>query len=369
MDTSIQGAESLGNDINKRKLGEQQETTQGVVSEKYPELTLQTPDEDLIKLTDKWEKDWKDSPKKQDWEKQGKENEDYWLGKQFESLKADKTRPNIDNLIFESLETYLPQVTRRNPEPLVTLDSTETAEGEEADPQKIKYVEKVKARLSDLADKNKLRLKLKKSARHWAIYLLGIAKFGWDLDKNIPAVRIVRPTKIILDPDAIIDEDGYTGNRIGEYRKMEASKILAIIKDNPESAEGVKAINELVGDNTSTDVQFIEWWTPQYLCWKLGNNILLKKQNPHWNYDKEVPAPMDPFGNIPSNPDGTPVLQTIPGKNHFNRPKKPYVFLSVLSDSTMGSAFGLVAIGKKVSRDSNIKLSTRGRPSFEALYC
>lgn len=326
MDTNIQGAESLGQDINKRKSGEQQETTQGVVSEKYSELTLQMPDADLIKLTEKWEKDWKDSPKKQDWEKQGKENEDYWLGKQFDSLKSDKIRPNVDNLIFESLETYLPQVTRRNPEPLVTLDATETPEGEESDPQKIKYIEKVKARLSDLADKNKLRLKLKKTARHWAIYLLGVAKFGWDLDKNMPAVRIVRPTKIILDPDAIIDEDGYTGNRIGEYRKMEASKIISIIKENPESDKAVAHITELVENNLSTDVQFIEWWTPQYLCWRLGDYILLKKQNPHWNYDtNENVESVDEYGD--------PMQQQVPkpGINHLPVPTMPYIFLTVFN--------------------------------------
>lgn len=323
-DTITQGAESLGHDINKRKLGETQESNQGVVSEKYPELTIQTSDADLIKLIESWEKAWKDSPKRQEWEKQGKENEEYWLGKQFEQVKADKSRPNVDNLIFEALETYLPQVTRRNPEPLVSLDSTETSPGQEPDPVKISYVDKVKSRLSDLSDKNKLRLKLKKVARHWSIYLLGVAKFGWDLDKNIPAMRVIRPTKIILDPDAIINEDGYSGNRIGEYRKLEASKILAIMgEDRPEST---KFITDLVENNLATDVQFTEWWTPQYFCWRLGSHILLKKQNPHWNYDTiENVEQVDENGNITIQP--TPKT----GINHLPVPSMPYIFLSVFN--------------------------------------
>ncbi|MFA7257645.1 MAG: hypothetical protein WC047_08740 [Kiritimatiellales bacterium] len=325
-DTIIKGAQTLGLDINKQKMGETQETTQGVVSEKYPELNLEMSDEDILKLTTKWEKDWKDSPKKTDWEKQGQENEDYWLGKQYESVKADKTRPNIDNLIFESLETYLPQVTRRNPEPLVMLDATEVPEGSEPDPVRLKYIDKVKARLSDLADKNKLRLKLKKAGRHWAIYLLGVAKFGWDLDKNIPAVRIVRPTKLILDPDALIDEDGYTGNRIGEYRKMEAGKILSVIGEENEQTAGIKAINELVNNDKSTDVQFIEWWTAEYMCWTLGSNVLLKKKNPHWNYDvTEQQESVDDYGNA------TTIDQPKPGINHLPVPAMPYIFLTVFN--------------------------------------
>lgn len=345
-DNDIKGYASLGADINKRSAGGTDETKEGVVSEKLPELTLDMKDEDIVKLTDKWERDWRDSPKKQEWEQQIKENEEYWLGKQFDNPKADKSRPNVDNLIFEAVETFLPQATRRNPEPLVELDAIETPEGEQPDPKKLQYVEKVKSRLKDLADKNKLRLKLKKGARHWSIYQLGVAKFGWDLDRDIPVVRIVRPKRIILDPDATIDEDGYTGNRIGEYRKMEASKILAIIGEPGQPKEGEapnespiakarKVVTDLVKEDLGTDVQFVEWWTPQYMCWKLGKDIILKKKNPHWNYDRtEMPdvaeiasegVSVDDYGNATAEP------VEIKGINHFPSPKMPYEFLTVFN--------------------------------------
>lgn len=334
----IKGFASLGDDVNKAKRDGAEEKTEGVVSKKLDELTLEMSNEDIIKLTDKWEDDWKNSPKKQTWEKQIEENEKYWLGKQHAGPQIDGERPTVDNLIFEALETYLPQATRRNPEPMVALDSTEKDESGNEQPAHQKYVLKVKNRLADLGDKNHMRLKLKKGARHWSLFHLGVAKYGWDLDKDIPIVRIVRPHRIILDPDATIDEDGYTGDRIGEFRKLSASKILVLIDNDPENkdaAEATKLITEKVGESVGTKINFIEWWTPEYMCWKLEKTILLKKKNPHWNYDRtETPEKtdlanpslqVDDMGEVTAEP-----VETI-GINHFASPQMPYTFLSVFN--------------------------------------
>jgi hypothetical protein len=344
-DTSLAAYSSLGADLNKRKGEASSETKQGIVSDKMPELTLDMPDEDILKLTAKWKKGWDDSSAKQDWKKQGEENEKYWLGKHHQGPADDKDRPMVDNLIFESLETYLPQATRRNPEPIVSLDASEKAEDGTEDPVKTRYVSKIKGKLADIADKKKLRLKLKRGARHWSIYLLGVAKFGWDLDQNMPAVRIIRPTKIILDPEATIDEDGYSGDYIGEYRKLSADKILKIIgvqedQTNPEdgkvtqkgNGDAVNKINETVKENTATSLQFIEWWTAEYVCWEFDKTILFKKKNPHWNYDQQQPgqptSQVDDYG-VETQTPGEP--QDIPGINHFTIPKMPYEFLTVFN--------------------------------------
>jgi len=321
---TIRGYASLGADINKRKLDKDLENQEGIVSDKLPELNLTLDDEQIISLSDKWEKSWQDSPKRADWQRHIKENENYWLGKQYDNLALDKNRPMVDNLIFESLETYLPQTTRRNPEPLVSIHSS--SKTDQPNPKHDHYIEKVKNVLTDLADENKIRLKLKKAARHWSIYHLGIAKFGWDLDKDIPTMRVIRPKRVILDPDATIDEDGYTGDRIGEYRKLKASTILAIIGDGEKTQKAKEAIDKLTKGDNATEINFIEWWTPQYMFWKLGKTVLLKKQNPHWNYDSEEDeTSVDDFGNE------TPVTNEIKGINHFPIPKMPYIFLSVFN--------------------------------------
>jgi hypothetical protein len=308
----IDQVNSLNADINKQK-GDSLENREGIVSDKLPELALEMEDDEIVKLTSKWEKLWTDSSKRQDWEKQCEENEKYWLGKHHSPV-GEEERAMVDNLIFESLETYLPQMTRRNPEPLVTLDNRE-----ESTPQNEKQIQKTKNYLGDLADKNKLRLKLKKAGRYWALYLLGVAKMGWGLDKDIPVVRIIKPSKLILDPDAFIDEDGYTGDRIGERRKMTASKLISILEP---SKQGI--IKDRVKDDLSTEIQFIEWWTPEYMCWKMDSEILLKRKNPHWNYDEQVKTEsVDDYGNQ------TTLEEEVPGLNHFKSPQMPYVFLSV----------------------------------------
>jgi len=79
----------------------------------------------------------------------------------------------------------------------------------------------------------------------------------------------------------------------------------------------------------------VEWWTPTYMCWKFESTILLKKKNPHWNYDKtEIPevtdlasegVSVDDYGNATAEPVETK------GINHFNVPKMPYSFLSVFN--------------------------------------
>lgn len=333
-DPNAIGYETLGADINKLKSGEIQDNKLGVVSPIQPELTLDMKDEDIIKLTKAWKKQWDESPVKADWEKKCTENENYWLGKQFDKPSGDKTRPNVDNLIFESLETYLPQVTRRNPDPIVTLDN-----GEEQTDASGAYVIKLKEKLGTLADKNKLRLKLKRTARNWSLYYVGVLKYGWDLDQDMPIVRVIRPKKIILDPSAWIDEDGYTGSRVGEIRKMEASKLLSIMGEpkgadesgvvDPNEAsltEARKAVTDLVKDDLGTDVQFIEWWTQEYMCWTLDEKVLLKRKNPHWNYDSTVPTTtVDDYGNE------TTAQNEQKGINHFSTPQIPYSFFVVFN--------------------------------------
>ena len=122
MSTILDAFASLGKNINKIGGKQTLDTEQGIVSEKFPELKLEMENKDLLKLTGKWEGVWNKSDIKQTWEKKCDENEKYWLGNHFDRPELDKNRPQIDNAIFEALETYLPRITRRNPEPMVELD-------------------------------------------------------------------------------------------------------------------------------------------------------------------------------------------------------------------------------------------------------
>lgn len=314
---------SLGKNINKIGGKQTLDTEQGIVSEKFPELKLEMVNKDLLDLTRKWESVWNKSDVKQTWEKRCDENEKYWLGNHFDRPELDKTRPQIDNALFEALETYLPRITRRNPEPTVELDQDEDQKDENQ-----QFAKNLQKELSEIADELKLRLKLKKVGRHWAIYLLGAAKYGWDMNKDIPTIKAIRAKKLILDPTCTIDEDGYTGEYIGEYRKIGAGMLIKTLEKIGAEEGAVEVIRGLVKEDLGTEIQFIEWWTDEYMCWTLADNVLLKKKNPHWNYDSKTPGEptVDEFGNETPGPE-----TTVEGHNHFEIPKKPYGFLTVFN--------------------------------------
>ena len=344
---------SLGANVNKRRGDEGRENAEGVIGIRLPELELDKSDEDLVKLADTWERTWNESDVKQKWEQAGEENEKYWKGEHFNRPSADKSRAMVDNVIFEGLETYLPQVTRRNPEPMVVL-----AACEETDQAKQDFAHAIQLELGEIADEVKLRLKLKGAARHQSIRLLGAIKLGWDLDNDRPAVKVVRPQRLILDPEAATDEDGYTGDRLGEHKRLPAWKIVALIEKDEKQKDNVEYImNELAKGDMATMIGFVEWWTVDSMFWKCGSRVLLKRKNPHWNYDEELTSavtgeseqgvgieqPMETPQEAPELPQGTPVAPILPqadatapqeprkGVNHFKSRRMPYVLLSIFN--------------------------------------
>lgn len=301
----ILGFLGLGADINKVKELEQ-EQKEGVISDYLPELKLNVPDADLIAKTKKWRAKWTDYSSRE-LDKRQIENENYWRGKQYSDIEVGG-RPLVDNLIFEALETYLPIVSRQNPEPFVQADDSQ--EGQ-------KLAKTVQQMLVFQADRLRLRLKIKRSTRFWALYLLGVHKIAWSVTENDITDKVIRPQKLILDPDATIDEGGeYQGEYIGEMRQDEASEL---IKRFPTKKE---FISKLVQDKLGTKVQYVEWWTDNALFWTLNEEVLDKVRNPHWNYENERKE-VDEYGKEQ--------IVKEQAYNHFPYPKKPYVFLTVFN--------------------------------------
>ena len=291
--------------INKAK--EDLEVQEGA-SDLLEELKLEMPDDELISLKNDWIKQW-EKYYSSNIKKKQEENEKYWLGQQFGGNKIEETdRAIVDNVLFEAIETFLPIATKRNPEPTVRGDNTK--EGEE-------LAKRVQSMLVYQADIQRIKLKLKKVCRFWSLYLLGFVKISWSVNENDISTKAKRPQKLILDPDGTINEDmQYDGEYLGEYMGETASKL---IKRFPKKANFIK--REVRG-KMGTKVKYIEWWTEEYVFWTLRDEVLGKAKNPHWNYpDEEVIT--DEFGEQ--------TTKMAPGKNHFNYPKIPYVFLSVFN--------------------------------------
>lgn len=311
---------SFFKDVNrvKRPFDEQEE---GIVGEQISQLTLDKDDDELLELKKKWERKWEESQVKKDIEQKQQENERYWLGDHYTpAQRKTGIRELVDNVVFGALEDALPVYTKQTAEPLVSTQETPEAKA---------FAKKVKTRIAEVADVIRLRLKMRKAIRYWAIYFLGAVKFGWSMEKNEIAVQAIRPQLLILDPDAMTDECEYEGEYLGHYRTDSAEDLMARF---PAKSEFIK---NLVGVNLGTRLRYVEWWTNDYLFWTLKDEVLGKAKNPHWNYDQEEDQQVtDEAGQPVLSEDGSPAVEkvlTAQGVNHFSNRKIPFGFLSVFN--------------------------------------
>lgn len=235
----------------------------------------------------------------------------YWLGKQSSSDDVQYQiagRSLVDNRIFNALETFLPIATRANPEPLVTSDNSDLGQ---------ELAKDTKDALAHLADKLKLRMKLKGATRNWALMRLGAICIDYDYQKDEIDIRVVHTKRVMLDPDGYIDDGGiFHGQWIGEPMPYSASTLTEMFPDKKnkilEKAKGKKA----------TKLEVIKWWyNGTDVFFTLDNLVLAKRKNPHWNWDGEIKR-IDPE-------TGTEMKVEVKGTNHLPVPMAPYVFLSV----------------------------------------
>lgn len=307
-DTLLQGFYTLGDPTNKVN---RDDASEGVVSDLLPELDLNMDDNELIKLKRDWIKQWE--PYEIEILKKQNDSESYWLGQ--ETIPSDDKKGSVDNLIFEALETFLPIATRPKLDPVVESDNTQEGNA---------VADKVRKMLGFLTDKLAYNLKLKQVTRYWALYLLGVIKVGWSMKENDITCSAIRPQKLILDPNAVVEECEYSGYYIGEYMEAIASDLVLRFPKKE------KYIKDKVTDKMGTTLKYIMWTTDDYVFWTIDDEVLAKNKNPHWNYESKQPVQADPnTGEVPMDEKGQPQTQTVPGKNHFPHAKKPYVFLSI----------------------------------------
>lgn len=311
MSALTDGYFSLGKDTNKVDAlpGDQGDT---IVGDLLPELELSMSDDELINLKRDWIKNWE--PYEKEILKKQTDNENYWLGQQFSV--QDEKRPVVDNLIFESLETFLPIATSPHLDPVVDSSDDELA----AKTQKM---------LSYLSEELAFNLTLKQVIRYWGLYMLGVLKVGWSMKENDITCAAIRPQKMILDPKASIVNCEYTGYYLGEYVEDQASDLVIRFPKKETYIKGK------VKDKMGTTVRYILWTTDEYMFWTLDDEVLAKRKNPHWNYESSQEGQMDEYGK-----PGVP--QKIPGKNHFKNKKKPYIFYSFFN------------LGKQPHDDTNL---------------
>lgn len=316
---AVKGALNLFSDTNK---------TQGVLeqdkAQPIDEYESKLSEQKIIELTSIWKRTY--AAYYDPIDKSQQMAFAYWVGRQRTEEAQNSnttlaTKDVIDNLIFESIETFLPIATRANPDPLVSADPSDVGQ---------QIAKNIKVALVHWADTHKLRRKLARMVRQWVLARIGVVKISWNtLTKEID-IDVINPRRMIFDKDGYIDEAGhFVGEYLGEKKQATVEKLIDLFPK--KEAEIIKK----GGGKMGTKLEYYEWWYGGTdLFFTLDEIVLGKFKNPNWNYDIEgkeaVQEVVDQETGEVQVP-GEPEQPAVQGKNHEKQKEAPYVFFSVFS--------------------------------------
>lgn len=323
------GFYSLFARFNKVKGKSDDEKGEGLI-EILGELTLDKDDAELLDLTKSWELLYSGSLTKTRIHSEGDICERYWVGRQFPDTEYENgKRPLTDNVIFEALETMIPQATQQNPEPVILTDNGVVTPEQPAQPSSpmnptgtpavpaVKMSEigdKIHMSLEYLARHNDLKTTLGRGVRHWSLRFLGVWETSWNGEDEEIEVDAVNPKDLILDPNAYIKNGSYHGEFIGRRLYDTAQNLITRFPKKEEE------IRRLCDNKLGSLMGYIRWRTDEFVVYTLKKIVLFKHKNEMWNYDKEV----DQVG-----PTGSPIQVMQKGQNYWARPQIPMRFLTV----------------------------------------
>lgn len=241
---------------------------------------------------------------------------DYWVGKHRTEDDAGGTQiskeylAQVDNLIFEAVETFLPIATRANPEPVVSADPSDMGQ---------KLANDIKIALAHEADQQKLRRKLARMTRSWVLNKIGALKVTWDVPTKSIKTDVVNVKKMIFDRDGYIDDGGlFTGEYVGEKKQCSADYLIEMF---PKKKDYIMAKCK---GKLGTKMEYVEWWyCGTDVFYTHEDEVLGKYKNPNWNYDGKTKE-VDPE-------TGAEREVEVQGTNHLKEPTAPYIFLSVFT--------------------------------------
>lgn len=301
----------MAEDVVKKVFSDSKDTAE-LQGEVLDELSLDIKDDELASLIDRRiESARKDN---EELERVRSENENYWLGRQIDRRKLRNFQSRIvENVIFQSVETIVPIITSKPPEPVVQA-AQNTPESEEL----ARQTQKV---LLAMYEEEKMKGKFQMISRHLLLFRLGILKYKYDPETDEIVTEYVRPQNVILEKH---------GDFVAEFLDEPISEILEKFPEKTEEIIKVFGLKAQKGkDGTydpttldskalATKIKYIEFWTDEYVCWKYKNLIFKKLKNPNFDY-RGVERPV-------TNENGETVSTELYFYNFFDKPKKPYVF-------------------------------------------
>jgi len=238
------------------------------------------------------------------------ENEKYYLGKQLDKGCFDYELPTDQNILYRNLETILSIITSKRKEPIV-LPAQDTDESKELRDKNQQY-------LSWKWSDEDMSIKYEDWARQAYLYRIGVLKVRWDLKKDDYVIELKRPQRILIDKDAT---DEYDSKFIVEFRQNSLNDLIDMF---PKRKGDLMAS---YGPKLGTLVNYIEYWTNDFVVFKVGNIILAKKPNPNWNWDEKDRKQALAKVRTKMKTKDKKLKNVL--LNYFNEPRKPYIILSL----------------------------------------
>lgn len=222
-------------------------------------------------------------------------NRRYWTNETVdEQTLGIGEYPMSNNRIFMALETIIPIVTRRTPEPQATVLPRSNSS--------LMLQEKVERYLKDQWDiENKMQQQLHIGIRHLAQsgYLIG--KTYWDAESKTSKHKI-------LSPGASMFPKGFssvaTSPWVIEYVRDTIENVYERFPEYQSKLEKYIA-QKYPGADIDSRMTYVEYWEDGKVCWKFEDCYLGTADNPHYIYldDKEEQRRI----------------------NHFSSPRKPFM--------------------------------------------
>lgn len=258
-------------------------------------------------------------------------NNDFWVGKQLDESKLyDYQVPYRDNIIWQDLETRVSIASSRMPDIVVTPSSEKDLKKEAA-----KQLEKA----LDIKIRTDVTKRLiKHGLRQLHLDLQSAIKIRWDENKGENGDFIferVRADRILVDHTATIPDDGYTADNMEWIIEWLEEPIQVVLSKFPTKRDELFAALGIVKGTQrqlATKIKYQEIWFTWYdksgeiyegTAWKYNKLVLGKMKNPYYDwegYEKKLQEP--------KMVDGQKVTVETLYHNHFDRPRKPYIFLS-----------------------------------------
>jgi len=253
----------------------------------------------------------------------------FYKGKHLDTDKMDDYQvPYVDNLIWRDLETRVSIAAGRMPDIVATPANRSE--------QSVSLSKEIEKSLDYRINSDFAQRLLKDGLRLNHLNLLAAIKVRWDKNEGKDGdykYDLVRPSKLGVDPNATIPQDGFTADNMNYIYEYIDEPVNLVMSKFPKAKEKIRALFSVknpTGKISASSIRYVEFWFSYYseqgekkegVAWLYDNIVLDKNLNPYWDWEgvEKVSENMNDQGEYD-------VSETF--QNFFNKPRKPYIFLS-----------------------------------------